>query len=380
MTTSAQPDPHTRPGGRPPSSPSSSSGPGATVLRLADAGAVLAAVPVLIGFHPQDSLVLVGIGGPEGAGRVGLTLRIDLPAPHAVRRVCDEAVSVLSGDGPAQAVAVVVRGTGRGDTAGRRVPRRTRRDVAVAVRRALGRAGIVPLAIIWAAGTGEGDRWSCYPLPGQECGCSGSVPGPSATPLAAAAAVLEGRAVLPDRAAVRSQLDGGAADRERRDRLATVVPLRDRAAARSGLTLLGSAMTEAAAGRLVVDDRVAQRFRGAFGDPAFRDEALRRCLGAQAPHAEQLWAALTRALPSPDRAHPAALLAVCALLRGDGPLAALAVERAFADNPDHVLAAVVDTCLREAVTPGTASPYAGPRGLRGLLTELIGTGGPGGPR
>ncbi|MEU6698782.1 DUF4192 domain-containing protein [Pseudonocardia sp. NPDC046786] len=397
MTIPAQPDPGAPPGIRPvpppadppvPSPAPARPHPGAAPpdppvgdpagprLRLGDTGEVLAAIPVLIGFHPEDSLVLVAIGGPGGGRRVGLTLRVDLPAPHQVRRVCDEAVSVLSGDGPAEAVAVVVRGA----RTPARPARRTRRDVAVATRRALGWAGIVPLAVLWAAGTREGDRWSCYPLPGQVCDCSGVVPGPAATPFAAAAAVLEGRAVLPDRAAVRDQLAGGATDRARRERLAADPPPVDVSGGPAGRTLLDAALADAARGRLAIDDGSARRFRAAFGDPAFRDEALRRCLGAQAPHAEQLWAALTRALPAPGRAHPAALLAVCALLRGDGPLAALAVERTLTDRPDQVLAAVVDTSLRGATTPGERSPYAGPGGLRRLLTAMLGTGGPGGSR
>ncbi|BBG01125.1 MULTISPECIES: DUF4192 domain-containing protein [Pseudonocardia] len=369
--------PHWPPGGTPadPWPRVTAGDPAGPRLRLADTGDVLAAIPVLIGFHPEDSLVLVAIGGPERGGRVGLTLRVDLPPPHRVRRVCAEAVSVLSGDGPARAVAVVVRGAPATAATPRRAPRRTRRDVAVAARRALGWAGIAPLAVVWAAGTREGDRWSCYPLPGRECGCSGVVPAPAATPFAAAA-VLQGRAVLPDRAAVRTQLEGTAADRERRERLAAAAPLRDR----PGPGLLGVALVEAAEGRLTIDDGSAQRFRAALDDPAFRDEALRRCLGPQAPHAEQLWATLTRALPAPWRAAPAALLAVCALLRGDGPLATLAVQRALDDCPGHTLAAVVDTSLRGAMTPGAVSPYAGPGGLRRLLTAMLGTDGPDGPR
>lgn len=347
-------------------------GAAAARIRLTEPADLIAAVPVLIGFHPEDSLVLVGLAGPELRGRVGLTVRVDLPQARAVHRVCDDSVSVLAGSGAARAVAVVVRG-GR---PGSMVQRRVRRDVAEAARRSLVRAGIEPMAVLWTSGTRAGDRWSCYPLVGQECGCSGTVPDPSATPVAVAAAVQGGRAVLPDRAAVLAQLDGDAADLARWVRLGTEAAAAGDPGTYAGTGLLDGCLDEAAEGRLVIDDRLALDFRAAFGDPEFRDEALRRCLGPGAPHAEQLWAVLTRALPVPERADPAALLGVCALLRGDGALAVLAVDRALGDRPGHILATVVDTALRDALTPGVApGPYAGPDGLRRLLTAMLGPGG-----
>ena len=53
------------------------------------------------------------------------------------------------------------------------------------------------------------------------------------------------------------------------------------------------------------------------------DAALARCAAPEAglDGAEHLWAALVRETPDPEAAEPAALLAACALLRGDGALA-----------------------------------------------------------
>lgn len=336
-------------------------------VRITGSEDLIAAVPVLIGFHPQDSLVLVGMAGPERRGRVGLTLRVDLPAAADVRRVCTEAVAVLARDAPVRAVAVVVAA----GAAGTRPPRR---DVAAGTRRALQRAGIEPLAVVWAAGTRHGDRWSCYDLPGQHCRCGGTVPDPSATP-AAAAAALRGRRVLPDRAAVAAQLDGDERDLARRARLRSAELERARGGDPdppdgAGTGLLRTCLDAAAEGRLVVDDALVLAFCAAFDRPAFRDAAIRCCLGPDAPHAEQLWAVLCRSLPAPERADAAALLAAAALLRGDGALAVLAVERALDDRPDHAIAAIVDACLRGALAPEPPDrPYAGPEGLRRLLTE-----------
>ena len=80
---------------------------------------------------------------------------------------------------------------------------------------------------------------------------------------------------------------------------------------------------------------------------------------------------LCRSLPAPERADAAALLAASALLRGDGALATLAVERALADRPDHEVASVVDASLRSALGAEVADwPYAGPDGLRRLLRTV----------
>ena len=52
-------------------------------VRISDPGEVAAALPHLLGFRPEESVVVVGLGGPSG-GRVGLTVRADLPPPpHA---------------------------------------------------------------------------------------------------------------------------------------------------------------------------------------------------------------------------------------------------------------------------------------------------------
>ncbi|WP_156819325.1 DUF4192 domain-containing protein [Pseudonocardia sp. HH130630-07] len=382
-----RPGPSAGPGGGPPELPPPSGAPpgreppahggGAGArIRLGSPAELVAAVPVLVGFHPQDSLVLVGVSGPGHGGRIGLTVRIDLPAGRYARRVCTDAGAVLAGSDPARAVVVVVR---RGPGAGASRP--VRRDVALAADRALRAAGIEVAAVLWASGTGAGDRWCCYPLPRQRCGCSGTVPDPAGTAVAAAAA-LNGRAVLPDRAALVAQLDGTADDRARRARLGAVRDSGDSRSADGRRHLLDGCLAAAADGRLAMDDGLVGDFRAALADPAFRDTALRCCLGPDAPHAEQLWAVLTRALPAPDRAEPAALLGVCALLRGDGALAGLAAERALRDRPDHVLGAAVHAALSDALTPGHApGPFAGPDGLRRLLSAVAGhsTGpGPGG--
>lgn len=345
------------------------------VVRLRGGGDLVSALPVLLGFHPEESLVLVGIGGRSG-GRVGLTVRVDLPRPADAEELCAQAVGALLSDHPSGGLVVVVGGgavggAAAGDPPGTGLPRA---DVAATMQHTLVEAGIVPHAVVWAAGTGRGRAWACYDLPGQRCGCRGVLPDPAATP-AAAAAVRQGKVVLPDRAAMEGLL---AADEE--PALHRRAALRAAELARAGERVAGgadpgperaaehhavlrAALDAAARGRLAVDDRTVLEFCAAFDVPAVRDEAVRCCLGPQAPHAEQLWAALFRAMPAPECAEPAALLATCALLRGDGALAGIAVERALDAFPAHRLAGIVDAMLRG---------LAGPGPLRRLLEQAYG--------
>ncbi|MEJ8277322.1 DUF4192 domain-containing protein [Pseudonocardia spirodelae] len=368
MTARPRPEPTAEPAADPaPSAPWPPSAPGLPRLHLDRPGDLVAAVPVLVGFHPRDSLVLVALHGGPGPSRVGLTVRVDLPRSAAsVRATCADAVAVLAGARPARAYAVVVRAT-------------VRRDVARATRTALRAAGIEPVAVLWATGTRAGDRWEHLDPPGPRGEGPGERAGvlsdPASAPLGVAAAVHGGRAVLPDRAAVLAQLDPGAADvadQLRRARLLAAGSGPARVPPAAGVELVDACLDAAAEGRLHVGDRLALALCRALAVGGVRDEALRRCLGSDAPHAEQLWAVLVRALPSPERAHPLALLAVCALLRGDGALATGAVERALRERPDHVLASVVATCLHGTLAPGSpAGEWAGPAGLRRLLTAML---------
>ena len=116
----------------------------------------------------------------------------------------------------------------------------------------------------------------------------------------------------------------------------------------------------------------------ALADPLVRDAALVRCAAPGAESAEQLWAALTRETPDPEAAEPAALLAACALLRGDGALAGIALDRAEQAWPGHRLTGLlraawqagmapdqVRECLRSAPLPPAARARLRRRGRPG---------------
>src|SRR4051794_7606539 len=76
-------------------------------VRISDPGEVAAGLPHLLGFRPEESVVIVGLGGPSG-GRVGLTVRADIPPPrHAVPLASALARGVATDEPAAVLIAVV---------------------------------------------------------------------------------------------------------------------------------------------------------------------------------------------------------------------------------------------------------------------------------
>jgi hypothetical protein len=330
-----------------------------TVLRMSDLGELISSVPVLIGFRPRESLVLIALGGASRK-RIGLTLRIDLPPPDHVRAITAHAVRCLQADDVDGAVVLVFgEDSGSGPA---------RPDVAAAAVAALEDEGIRVHAAAWAESAEAGRRWSCF----DGCGCSGVLPDPAATE-AAAAAVVEGRVVHSDRRELEALVEpvDAAAIRRREVR---VIEAADEALAGPDpgcdddavhLAVLDAALAESAAGRLVLDDDRVVTLAAALVRLPVRDAALARSdpSGPAGAVAETLWAALCRELPDPEAAEAAALLAASALMRGDGALANVALDRAERSWPGHRLAGLLRSVATLGMRPAQLreSLLGGPR-------------------
>lgn len=336
MTSSASP-------AAPPPAP-----PPAPVLRMRDPGELLAALPYLLGFHPRDSLVVLAFAGRSGR-RVGLTQRVDLPPPEHVAGVC----AALAGNvrhSRAAGAAVLVVGGGDPPADGSAPPRAELVEAAAA---ALASHGVAVRLRVWSGSTAANSPWSCY----DECGCAGALPDPAATPLAATA-IAAGVLVHADRAELDRLVAPVAADvLRRRERLLTrAVDTALRSAgepdgAGSAEAVVDAALADVASGRLHLDDGRVLALALALADPLVRDAALVRCAGPGAESAEQLWAALARETPDPEAAEPAALLAACALLRGDGALAGIALDRAEQAWPGHRLTGLLRAAWQAGMSP-----------------------------
>jgi uncharacterized protein DUF4192 len=317
-------------------------------------------VPALIGFHPRESLVLIATGGRTGR-RIGLTVRVDLPPPEHLDAVIADAVRGLLLDDPAGAAAIVLSAGPHGGAGPHRM------EVAAAVLAALDQQGVDVHTMVWAQSTETGTPWACY----DGC-CGGILPDPASTAFAASV-VAGGQVIHSDRGELERLV--GPADRERirrRERLLigrldTIAGVDDRGAdpgpadagpvdpVAAGLALVDHAIAATAAGRLRLsdetDDATVVELACALTDLAVRDAALLRNVGPTAGAAEQLWTALVRELPDPEAAEPATLLAVSALLRGDGALANVALDRAEQAWPGHRLSRMLRTAADIGIRP-----------------------------
>ncbi len=313
-------------------------------FKLNRPGALIAALPAVLGFVPENSLVLVSLDG----GDLGAVLRVDLSEGLADR--VGHLADVAAAPRPNAAIAVIV------DAEGAHCPscNEDYRQVCGALAKSLSQHGIE----LWAAHVVDrvalGGRWHCV----DGCGSSGLVDDPSASPLAAAA-VLDGRRLYARRAdlqaviavedAARSADLTGVIDRQasRRRAVHRANPVR---CARGDIRHAMSAATRVAAGQPLTEAQLA-KLACALSDGQVRDILYALAVGESAGEAESLWALLARTLPAPSRVEALVLLAFSAYARGDGPLAGVSLEAALRCEPDHRMAGMLDTALHSGMRP-----------------------------
>lgn len=319
-------------------------------FQLNHPGALIAALPAVLGFVPENSLVLVSLesGADRHAGGLGSVMRVDLGEGLAER--VGQLAEVAAGAEPEAAIAVIV------DAEGAQCPgcNEEHRQLCGALREALAEHGI----LLWAAHVVDrvalGGRWHCA----DGCGAGGKVDDPSASPLAAAA-VLDGRRLYPRRADLEAVVTVD--DRARSAKLAVAI---ERRAARREASIrtdpagcarsdVKAAMAAAArvAGGLPLRDAELAQLGCALSDVQVRDTLYALAVGENADEAESLWAALSRTLPQPWRVEALVMLAFSAYARGDGPLAGVSLEAALRCNPDHRMAGMLDTALQSGIRP-----------------------------
>ncbi|MBV8933234.1 MAG: DUF4192 domain-containing protein [Kutzneria sp.] len=302
-------------------------------VRLRDLGELVAGVPALLGFHPAESLVAIALGG-RARSRIGLVLRADLPPPERHRELVRQLLTPVRGHGADAVVLVVV--SERSWSSSRELVERTRA--------ALSAAGIPVVHAVWAQSTRGGARWGCY----DEVLCGGVLPD-QATSVLTTAMTVAGVVTFDSREDVVGLLD-----QDDEDALARRGKLLDRAIVDDCGTSAGRlAAVHAAVAKKEppATDHELVRLGMALSDRLVRDNCVRCCLGVQAADAERLWLALVRALPAPECAEPAVLLAVSAFLRGDGTLAVIALDRAETAVSGHRLAGLLRSAIELGLSP-----------------------------
>ena len=327
---------------------------GRVQLRAGTPEAVLAVVPHMLGFYPSRSLVVLGLGERN---RVVVTFRYDLPDPfdyELARDIAQHADYVLSrerisaallvGYGPEELVAGVAAVTSaRLTTSGVEVPEVLRADG--------GR--------FWSLLC---DDVTCCPPEGR-CYDPGSHP-------AAAALTEAGLSAHPDRDALARtiQRPAGSADLIRgatlqaQLRLAQLVDLgkaegdRDPRlrATRTGRKEIQRAIRlYRSGGRVASIDHLAW-LAVLLADIRVRDDAWARMDPAHREVHGRLWIDVLRSAAVEFVPAPASLLAFTAWQSGNGALAAMAVGRALAADPDYSMAQLLAGAL-DAVLPPSAA-------------------------
>ena len=307
-------------------------------------GAMIAALPAVLGFVPEKSLVLISID----SGELGSVMRVDLSEALADR--IGPLAEVASAAAPEAAIAVIVDADG----AGCPMCNDEYRDLCATLTEELSQRDIV----LWAAHVVDrvaaGGRWHCV----DDCGAGGVIDDPSASPLAVAA-VLDGRRLY----ARRADLQAVIAVDERAHSAALAELIGEHAAAREvahradpsacvrrDVEAAIAAAAHVGDGQQLSDAELA-RLACALGDVEVRDTLYALAVGQSAGEAESLWALLSRSLPTPWRVEALVLVAFSAYVRGDGPLAGVSLEAALRSQPDHRMAGMLDTALQSGLRP-----------------------------
>jgi uncharacterized protein DUF4192 len=307
-------------------------------------GAVIAALPAVLGFVPEKSLVLISIDD----GELGSVMRVDLSEelPDRIGPLAE----VASAAGPEAAIAVIVDADG----AGCPTCNEEYRDLCATLAGELAQRDIV----VWAAHVVDrvaaGGRWHCV----DGCGAGGVIDDPSASPLAVAA-VLDGRRLYGRRADLQAVVatNEGAHSAALADLIGGHAVSRDEAHQADPAACVRRDVEDAmaAAGRVadgeLLSDADLARLACALGDVEVRDTLYALAVGRRAGEAESLWALLSRSLPTPWRVEALVMVAFSAYVRGDGPLAGVALEAALRCQPEHRMAGMLDTALQSGLRP-----------------------------
>ncbi|MBB6626254.1 DUF4192 domain-containing protein [Nocardioides sp. KIGAM211] len=296
---------------------------------------LLAAVPVVLGFQPTDSLVMLTFGGPRP-----FHARVDLPpGPDEVTEV----VEMLLGPAREHGVrhVVLVAYSADGPAASRAVG---------ALRREARSSGIDVLDAFRA----HDGRWFSL-APGGRLGVpAGGVPYDVSAHPFAAQAVLDGRVTHGSRDELAASL---APDPERAAAVAAAVAALPRWGRDDGTEQVWVAGTVRRLVRdaTLPDDVEAARLLTAVRVPDVRDVAREQVDRADVRAHVELWTDLLRRAPDALAAAPAALLAFAAWLAGHGALAWCALDRCEAVTPDGAdppdPAGLVAALLQRAVPP-----------------------------
>lgn len=305
-----------------------------TALTVRTPSDLLACVPLLLGFVPEESAVVISL--PPGAGP---HVRVDLGEPDDLPRLALSLVEPTLRHGVRRVALVVF----------------TALDRAPSIARLLGEsfaeAGMEVVALVAA----DGSR-SMTLTPGHED--ERSTPYDSLSHPFVAEAVLRGQVVLGSREELRDQLSP---EVEAVARVAGLIAAevgdgsRPAAVRRSVRWVTRCLAEHARAGSLPSDQEIASLVLSLESTPC-RDAAWAWVQRADARAHVEIWLRVIRSTPVEYAAAPAAVLAFHAWLAGDGALAWCAVEHSAATGRPCSLTDLVEDLLDRAAPPHLWTP------------------------
>ncbi|AVH61100.1 DUF4192 domain-containing protein [Streptomyces dengpaensis] len=338
------------------------------------------ALPYLLGYRPEDSIVLVALHDRERRGRFGGRARLGIPVhaedwPSAAEQLSQGLVkgSERRGARPESMVAYLCQEPGSGES-GRDVMERLR-PLAQLLRTACGRLDVPVVEALCVSG---GRFWS-YTCPGQGC-CppEGEAMGLPGTSVLAAAATYAG---LQVRGSLR-ELTARLLPWETPDALEQEVALDTANTALVPRILDGESRAAVAEETLELARRIMGRLAGAplvsgtrpadlrddglleheeaatlilgLQDRTTRDRAAEWMEGDEAGPALRLWRALARRCVGPYREHAAAPLTLAgwvAWSTGDELEAREALAMALGADPDYLFARLLHQACNEGLAP-----------------------------
>ncbi|KOX08511.1 DUF4192 domain-containing protein [Streptomyces sp. NRRL B-3648] len=352
----------------------------ATQVTLRTPAELADALPYLLGYRPEDSMVLVALHDHAGRGRFGGRARLGIPANDedweaAARQLARGLVtgSERRGGRPERMVAYVCQEPGPGES-GRDVKRRLE-GLAHLMRT---ECGNLDVPVIEALCISDGRFWSyCCPVEGccPEDGSPMGLPGTSVLAAAATYAGIQVRGTLRElRARLQPWETGAALEQEialdavgmslvprmleetsRLEVAEETIALAGRIIRRyaTAAPVPGTHSADVRDDDLLADDEAAILILG-LQDRTTRDKAAAWMEGDEAGPALRLWRALARRCVGPYGEHAAAPLTLAGWVAwslGDELEAREALAMALGADPDYLFARLLHQACNEGLDP-----------------------------